>query len=82
VVTHLGKVVSLKRVVAYFTVMPHSAFEGQTPDEMYFGRGARVPEELALRRFDARRRRLEENKRRQCAACPRTGLDEKGEVAA
>ena len=43
---------------------------------------ARVPEELALRRLDARRRRLEENKRRQCAACPRAGLDEEAEVAA
>jgi transposase InsO family protein len=84
---HLDALATVRRPTAFYvqehnTVMPHSAFEGQTPDEMYFGRGARVPEELALRRLDARRRRLEENKRRQCAACPRAGLDDKGEIAA
>ncbi len=26
--------------------LPHSAFRGQTPDEMYFGYGDAVPEEL------------------------------------
>lgn len=84
---HLDTLATVRRLTAFYvhahnTVMPHSAFEGQTPDEVYFGRGERVPEELAVRRLDARRRRLEENKRRKCAACPRTGLDEKGEVAA
>ena len=29
------------------TVIPHSAFRGQTPDEMYFGTGAAVPDQLA-----------------------------------
>ena len=84
---HLDTIATVRRLTAFYvrehnTVMPHSAFEGQTPDEMYFGRGARVPEELAARRVDARRRRLEENKRRQCGVCPRAGLDEKAEVAA
>ncbi len=84
---HLDTIATVRRLTAFYvhehnTVMPHSAFEGQTPDEMYFGRGAGVPEELALRRFEARRRRLEENKRRQCTACPRARMDGKGEVAA
>ncbi len=26
--------------------LPHSAFRGQTPDEMYFGTGANVPDGL------------------------------------
>ena len=30
------------------TKMPHPAFSGQTPHEMFFGTGAKVPEELAL----------------------------------
>jgi hypothetical protein len=41
-------------VVAFFVhqhnhVLPHSAFRGQTPDEMYFGTGAAAPAELAAR---------------------------------
>jgi len=28
-------------------VMPHAAFQGQTPDETYFGTGAEIPAKLA-----------------------------------
>ena len=52
--------------------MPHSAFKGQTPDEMYFGQGAAVPDQLAARRKEAWGRRLERNRRAACDACPRT----------
>jgi hypothetical protein len=38
--------------------MPHNAFEGQTPDEMYFGRGEAVPDELAKKTQEARRSRI------------------------
>jgi hypothetical protein len=38
--------------------MQHSAFRHQTPDEMYFGAGARVPDQLAEMRAQARRERL------------------------
>ena len=53
---------ALEKLIAFYvvqhnSVVPHSAFAGQTPDEMYFGRGdqvpsillrvARVPERLA-----------------------------------
>lgn len=51
--------------------MPHSAFDGQTPGEMYFGRGARVPDELAARRQEARKRRLEHNRQQVCDQCSR-----------
>jgi hypothetical protein len=29
--------------------IPHAAFDGQTPNEIYFGRGDRVPDELTVR---------------------------------
>jgi putative transposase len=51
--------------------IPHAAFEGQTPDDIYFGRGAQIPGELAARRRDARRQRVARNRAVACAACPR-----------
>lgn len=48
------------------TVLPHAAFDGQTPDEMYFGRGADIPDQLAQRRLKVRRQRLNAIGR-QCA---------------
>jgi hypothetical protein len=36
--TALGRLIEFY-VAAHNEVMPHSAFEGQTPDEMYFGTG-------------------------------------------
>ncbi len=41
----------LENLVAFYvdehnTRLPHSAFGGQTPDEMYFGNGANIPDEL------------------------------------
>jgi putative transposase len=48
---------------------PHSTFQGQTPDEMYFGTGSHVPEQLALKRAGARRARMELNRARRCATC-------------
>ena len=71
-----GNSTTLKKLVDFYGTehnerMPHSAFDGQTQDEMYFGRGARVPEELAARRQEARRQRLEHNRRQACDHCPR-----------
>jgi hypothetical protein len=54
--------------------IPHAAFHGQTPDEIYFGRGAQIPDELAARRREARKRRLERNRAVACGACPRGAL--------
>jgi putative transposase len=39
---------ALEKLIAFYveqhnTVVPHAAFAGQTPDEMYFGRGDHVP---------------------------------------
>jgi len=49
----------LRKLVEFYveehnTRLPHSAFRGQTPDEMYFGTGGGIPEELERRRVQAR----------------------------
>lgn len=49
--------------------LPHSAFRGQTPDEMYFGTGAAVPDELDESRRAARAARVAANRARRCAVC-------------
>ena len=62
--------------------MPHSAFDGQTPDEMYFGRGATIPDELAERRQEAQRKRVEQNQRITCGECSRRTGDADRDIAA
>ena len=54
----------VKSLVAFYveqhnTTIPHAAFDGQTPDEIYLGKGAAIPDELAERRKKARQARLE-----------------------
>ena len=49
--------------------VPHSAFKGQTPDEMYIGGGEQIPGRLEAARQEARKARLEANRLRRCAAC-------------
>lgn len=66
----------MKRLVEFYVAEhnernPHAAFEGQTPDEIYFGRGAQIPDELAALRREVRKRRLERNRAVACVACPR-----------
>ena len=51
-------------------VLPHSAFRGQTPDEMYFGTGDAVPADLTSRAAAARRARVEANRSAACETCP------------
>ena len=74
----LDGVATLRRLVAFYvsehnTRLPHSAFAGQTPDEMYSGTGADVPAQLDAARKAARQRRLEENRAQSCPACPSAG---------
>jgi putative transposase len=62
--------------------MPHSAFDGQTPDETYFGRGATIPDKLAEMRREAQRRRVEQNQRITCGDCSRRAGDANRDIAA
>jgi putative transposase len=70
----LDNVRALEKLVAFHveqhnSVMPHSAFRGQTPDEMYFDTGAKVADELAVARAEARRKRLAVNRALSCSTC-------------
>jgi len=66
--------VTILKLVAFHvqqhnTVMPRSAFRGQTPDEAYFGTGDDIPDELAAARVKARRKRLAVNQAQACSKC-------------
>ena len=70
----LDSVATVRRLVAFYVdehnrVLPHSAFRGQTPDEMYFGTGDAIPAELASRADAARRARLQANRSVTCETC-------------
>ncbi len=72
----LDTIATLEKLVGFYvgehnTRLPHSAFRGQTPDEMYFGTGQQVPGELEAARQAARRKRLETNRRMTCPHCER-----------
>jgi transposase InsO family protein len=71
----LESVVTVRRLVAFYVhehnhVLPHSAFRGQAPNEMYFGTGDAVPGDLMARATAARRARVEANRSVSCQACP------------
>ena len=73
----LDSVTTVRRLVEFYVqehnhVLPHSAFRGQTPDEMYFGTGDTVPADLTARAAAARRARAEVNRSAACEACPST----------
>jgi transposase InsO family protein len=56
-------------VVAHNQVMPHSAFGGETPDEMFFGIGDAVALELVTARKAAREKRMTDNRAAACGVC-------------
>jgi putative transposase len=71
----LDSVTTVRRLVGFYVeqhnrVLPHSAFNGQTPDEMYFGTGDAVPKDLLSRAAAARRIRAEANRSASCEICP------------
>jgi Integrase core domain len=71
----LDSIATIRRLVTFYVhqhnhVLPHSAFRGQTPDEMYFGTGDAVPADLASLAAVARRARGEANRSASCETCP------------
>jgi hypothetical protein len=69
----LDSITTVRRLVAFYVdehnrVLPHSAFRGQTPDEMYFYEA--MPADLTSRAAAARRARVEANRSASCATCP------------
>jgi transposase-like protein len=70
----LDTVASVRKLVAFYVEqhnshLPHSAFKGQTPDEMYFGTGDDIPKTLEEARLQARELRLKSNRERNCHVC-------------
>jgi hypothetical protein len=53
--------------------MPHAAFNGQTPDEMYFGNGDAVVIDLAGARVRAHQERRKANRMAACGVCAGAG---------
>lgn len=70
----LDTVASLRKLVDFYveqhnSQLPHSAFRGQTPDEMYFGTGAEIPQKLEAAKIAARASRMEANRAQSCRVC-------------
>ena len=70
----LDSVGTIEKLVSFYVIehntrLPHSAFRGQTPDEMYFGSGAHVPDELKTAKAIARQARMEVNRTTTCRVC-------------
>ncbi len=70
----LDSVETVKKLVSFYVKehnerLPHSAFRGQTPEEMYFGKGDGVPDGLECARRAARKERLAVNRALSCAIC-------------
>ena len=64
----------LRRLIAFYVeahneVMPHSAFEGQTPNEVFFGTGDAILAKLAAERAQARTERMTRNRSAGCGVC-------------
>ena len=59
----------LLRVEQHNEVMPHVAFDGQTPDEMFYGPGDWVVVQLAAARKHAREERIRANQAAACGVC-------------
>jgi len=70
----LDTTATVRREVAFYveqhnSVIPHHAFKVLTPDEVYYGKGDEIPDRLAEARAEARERRMEASRARQCAVC-------------
>ena len=70
----LDNFAALRRLIEFYVithneVMPHSAFDGQTPNEMFFGSGDEVAQQLAATRRSAREERMRANRAARCGVC-------------
>jgi transposase InsO family protein len=70
----LDSIAAVRRLTEFYieeynSSLPHSAFKGQTPDEMYFGTGLYIEAQIAAGKEKAREDRLEENRNTPCDEC-------------
>ena len=73
----LDTVQSVQRLVSFYVEehnsrLPHSAFRGETPDEIYFGTGGHIRQDLESRRMEARAARMASNRSATCRSCERS----------
>jgi len=74
-INRLESFAALEKLIGWYVgehnaVIPHSAFRGQTPDEIFFGRGDRIPEELDAARRQARTARCEDCRSQPTSQAP------------
>ena len=74
VLNTLDSISAVRRLVDFYVTahnseIPHSAFQGQTPDEMYSGRGHGIAEHLEEAKKRARAARLQANRASSSGAC-------------
>lgn len=70
----LDSVATVRRLLEFYvnahnTEIPHSAFRGQTPDEIYYGRGQDIPGQIKAGKMQAQGARLEANRTVTCQMC-------------
>ena len=70
----LDSATTVRRLVAFYvaahnTEFPHSAFRGQTPDEIYYRRDQRIAKQLEAAKSRARQARVQANRATSCAVC-------------
>jgi transposase InsO family protein len=70
----LDSLAALRRLIEFYVtahneVMPHSAFQGQTPNEVFFGTGGEVTQKLSAARTSAREERMRANRTARCGVC-------------
>jgi putative transposase len=70
----LSSITALRRFVDFYVhehnhVIPHDAFDGQTPVEVFSSTASELTALLAHKRADARARRIDENRRIHCGVC-------------
>jgi hypothetical protein len=70
----LYSLAALRRLIGFYVTahneeMPHSAFQGQIPDEVFFGIGDEVTKRLSEARDWAREKRMRKNRAVGCGVC-------------
>ncbi|MCA9123360.1 MAG: DDE-type integrase/transposase/recombinase [Planctomycetales bacterium] len=70
----LDSVSTIRKLVAFYVEqhnshLPHSAFQGQTPDETYFATGDHIPKQIQAAKITAREARMKSNRSQKCQAC-------------
>ncbi len=70
----LDTVATLLRLVDFYvkahnSEIPHAAFNGPTPDEMYFGTASDLPDRMQAGKAKAREARLAANRSTSCRKC-------------